>query len=70
MIGELDVTSRVCFDHAGNHWLSKNGSRLFTLSYEGYKFPEEKRSVLDAIEEGLEMQNGVSHALPSWMVHL
>jgi radical SAM superfamily enzyme YgiQ (UPF0313 family) len=52
MIENLDFDARVCFDHAGNHWRNREGSTLFSLSYEGYKFPEEKHKVLDLIEEG------------------
>ncbi len=54
MITALEVTSRVCFDHAGNNWRNPRGRILFTHDYEGYKFPEEKTRVLDLIEEGLE----------------
>lgn len=57
MVTELDVTSRVCFDHAGNYWRDRRGNLLFTHSYEGYKFPEEKQKVLDRIEEGLKADN-------------
>lgn len=53
MIETLEVTSRVCFDHAGNYWTDRRGDLLFTHSYEGYKFPEEKHRVLDRIAEGL-----------------
>jgi radical SAM superfamily enzyme YgiQ (UPF0313 family) len=51
---ELSVTGRVCFDHAGNYWKNRRGQLLFTHSYEGYKFPEEKQAVLDLIDDGLE----------------
>lgn len=54
---ELTVTSRVCFDHAGNYWTDRRGNLIFTHSYEGYKFPEEKQKVLDRIEEGLLADN-------------
>jgi hypothetical protein len=57
MLEELEVTSKVCFDHAGNYWRNRHGGLLFTHSYEGYKFPEEKSAVLDLIEEGLEAHN-------------
>lgn len=57
MIGELDLTSRVCFDHAGNYWTDRRGNLVFSHSYEGYKFPEEKQKVLDRIEEGLLADN-------------
>lgn len=53
MIGSLEVTSRVCFDHVGNHWKNRRGDYLFTHGYEGYRFPEEKQRVLDLIDEGL-----------------
>ena len=58
LIESLNVTSKVCFDHAGNHWVNRNGRLLFTQSYEGYKFPEEKPRVLELIEEGIEAQEG------------
>jgi radical SAM superfamily enzyme YgiQ (UPF0313 family) len=57
MIEKLDVTSKVCFDHAGNYWRNRRGGLLFTHSYEGYKFPEEKPKVLNLIEEGLKTRN-------------
>jgi len=53
MIEALEVTSRVCFDHAGNYWRDRNGRLLFSQSYEGYQFPEMKPQVLRLIEEGL-----------------
>jgi radical SAM superfamily enzyme YgiQ (UPF0313 family) len=55
MIEALEVTSRVCFDHAGNYWTDRRGNLLFTQNYEGYKFPEEKQDVLDRIAEGLQV---------------
>jgi hypothetical protein len=54
---ELDVTSKVCFDHAGNYWKDRHGNTLFTHDYEGYQFPEEKPRVLALIEEGLKAGN-------------
>lgn len=57
MVTELDVTSRVCFDHAGNYWRDRRGNLVFSHGYEGYKFPEEKQTVLDRIEEGLKADN-------------
>lgn len=54
---ELNVTSRVCFDHAGNYWKNSRGGNLLSLSYEGYKFPEEKQAMLNLIEEGLTVDN-------------
>jgi radical SAM superfamily enzyme YgiQ (UPF0313 family) len=56
MIENLEVTSKVCFDHAGNYWLNRRGRLLFTQDYEGYRFPEEKTKVLALIDEGLEAQ--------------
>lgn len=53
MIENLNVTSRVCFDHNMNSWTNRQGGLLFSLDYEGYKFPEEKDRVLALIEEGL-----------------
>ena len=50
MIEHLDVTSRVCFDHAGNYWKDRKGAVLFTHDYEGYQFPDEKETVLALIE--------------------
>ena len=50
---ELSVTGRVCFDHAGNSWKNSRGQLLFTHSYEGYQFPQEKQTVLDLIDDGL-----------------
>jgi hypothetical protein len=53
----LDVSSKVCFDHAGNYWKNRRGGYLFSHGYEGYQFPEEKQRVLALIEEGLECQH-------------
>ena len=60
MVEELDFTARVCFDHAGNHWSGKNGGYLFSQSYEGYKFPEQKPEVLQLIEEGIKAQKNTN----------
>jgi hypothetical protein len=57
LMENLEVTSRVCFDHAANYWLNRQGGLLFTHSYEGYKFPEEKARVLELIDEGLQAKN-------------
>jgi radical SAM superfamily enzyme YgiQ (UPF0313 family) len=56
MMEELNVTSKVCFDHAGNYWVGQRGGLLFSQSYEGYRFPDEKARVLKLIEEGIEVQ--------------
>ena len=50
----LNVSSRVCFDHAGNYWKDRRGGYLFSHGYEGYKFPDEKKRVLALINEGLQ----------------
>ena len=60
LIETLDVTSKVCFDHAGNCRINRSGRLLFSQSYEGYKFPDEKQRILDLIEEGIEAQTGKS----------
>jgi len=56
MMEELNFTSKVCFDHAGNYWRGQDGGLLFSQSYEGYRFPDEKPLVLKLIEEGIEVQ--------------
>ena len=57
MMEHLTVTSKVCFDHVGNYWQNGHGELLFSQSYEGYKFPEEKTRVLELIDEGLAAGN-------------
>ena len=58
MMEELNAASKVCFDHDGNYWRNRSGQRLFSLSYEGYQFPDEKPRILELIEEGIEAQKG------------
>jgi len=53
---DLKVTSRVCFDHAGNSWTTSSGRLLLSQSYEGYKFPEEKEPLLALIENQLKRE--------------
>ena len=53
MISALEVTSKVCFDHAGNHWRTPEGDLVFTHEYEGYQFPGDKDEVLKRIDQGL-----------------
>jgi hypothetical protein len=53
MIGGLEVTSRVCFDHAMNAWADRRGGLLFRQDYEGYRFPQEKPLLLERVREGL-----------------
>ncbi|MFP4452715.1 MAG: radical SAM protein [Desulfobacterales bacterium] len=60
---ELDVTSRVCFDHAGNYWRSPEGGLMLSHDYEGYKFPEQKQEVIDRIEAGFKAR----HPLPGFL---
>ncbi len=56
MIGALEVTSRVCFDHAMNAWVDAEGGLLFRRDYEGYQFPAEQPLVLERIREGLAVE--------------
>ena len=56
MVENLQVTSRVCFDHNLNPSY-RSGNSLIPLlkqDYNGYKFPEEKEMVLELINEGLQ----------------
>jgi len=53
LVQELDLSSRLCFDHFGNSWRGKSGRPLFKLDYEGYELPAEKQLVLQLIKEGL-----------------
>ena len=59
MIGGLDVTSRVCFDHAMNAWVDRRGGLLFRQDYEGYRFPDEKPLLLERIREGLAVEESM-----------
>ncbi len=59
MIGALEVTSRVCFDHGMNAWADRRGGVLFRRDYEGYKFPDEKPLVLERISEGLAVEESM-----------
>ena len=59
MIGGLDVTSRVCFDHAMNAWADRRGGLLFRRDYEGYRFPDEKPLVLERIREGFAVEESM-----------
>jgi len=68
MIEQLEVTSKVCFDHAGNHWTGRRGL-LFSHGYEGYKFPQEKAAVLERIEEGIQVQGESPSEPPLWLLH-
>jgi radical SAM superfamily enzyme YgiQ (UPF0313 family) len=54
LVEALDMTGRVCFDHAGNLWRDGLGGQLLSLDYEGYKMPEQKDTLLERIDHGLE----------------
>ncbi len=56
MIDGLEITSRVCFDHAMNAWCDRRGALLLRPDYEGYRFPEEKPLLLERIREGLAVE--------------
>lgn len=61
LVEDLNVTSRLCFDHFLNSWY-RDGSRrhtLFSQDYNGYKLPEQKSEVLELIEEGLRIDESV-----------
>ncbi|MFW5904529.1 MAG: radical SAM protein [Candidatus Saliniplasma sp.] len=60
MVEELDVNSKLCFDHSWNSWRNKKGGLLFDMDYEGYQLPDEKSEVLKLIEDGLEI-GGAHH---------
>ncbi len=53
-VENLTFHSKLCFDHAGNHWTDENGNNLFSLDYEGYQFPEQKQLVLERLDQGIE----------------
>ena len=57
MIENLEVTSRVCFDHNLNpsYRLGNRFIPLLKQGYNGYQFPDEKEAVLAAIDEGLQL---------------
>ena len=61
LVENLNVTGRLCFDHFLNSWYRDRSKRytLFKQDYEGYKFPEEKKRVLELIEEGLKTDESV-----------
>ena len=59
MIDGLDVSSRVCFDHAMNAWADRRGGLLFRRDYEGYRFPDEKPLLMERIREGLAVEESM-----------
>ena len=70
MIGGLEVSSKVCFDHAMNAWADRRGGLLFRQDYEGYRFPQEKPLLLERIREGLAVDESMHvHARQLMAVH-
>jgi len=61
LVENLNVKSRLCFDHFLNSWYrdSTHRNTLFKQDYEGYKLPEEKTEVLKLIGEGLRIDESV-----------
>ncbi len=58
LIENLQVTSRVCFTHPFNASY-RSGNRLIPLmkqDFGGYKFPEEKKLVMELVDKGLQME--------------
>jgi radical SAM superfamily enzyme YgiQ (UPF0313 family) len=45
-VADLQVTSRLCFDHFAN-------PHIFRMEWDGYKLPEEKTTVLETIDQAL-----------------
>lgn len=61
MVVNLDITGKVCFDHANNPAFRSDSSYtwLFKQDYNGYKFPEEKPLVLNILKKGLEIDESL-----------
>ena len=57
MVENLQVTSRICFDHNRNptYWSGISLIPLLKQAYDGYQFPEEKGEVLELINAGLQL---------------
>ncbi len=55
IVENLEVSSKLCFDHGWNSWRNEDGDLLFKRDYEGYKLPEKRDHVLDLVREGLEV---------------
>jgi len=55
MVENLEVSSKICFDHSWNSWRDKDGNLLFDMDYEGYKLPEERDRILQLVKEGLKV---------------
>ena len=54
LVENLNVTSRICFDHRANPYLI-GGIPLLRPDYEGYKLPEEREILLEDIDRALRM---------------
>ncbi len=69
MIENLEVTSRVCFDHNLNtsYWVGDRLIPLMRQDYNGYKFPEEKEAVLELINKGLQMNEAAFVSIEDMM---
>ncbi len=57
MIENLDFSGRLCFDHMRNpcYFASQGYVPLFSLDYEGYKFPDQKQELIKIIDKGLKI---------------
>ena len=66
MVSALDVTSKVCFDHAGNSWRTPDGDLVFSHEYEGYQFPDDKAKLLERIRLGLSFDLQSGRFFPRW----
>jgi len=56
IVTELEVSSKICFDHSWNSWRDKHGDLLFDMDYEGYELPERRDEILELIEDGLKVE--------------
>lgn len=61
LIKNLDVTSRVCFDHYINpaYRIGSEYVWLLKQDHDGYKFPDEKPEVLKLMENGLKIDESL-----------
>jgi radical SAM superfamily enzyme YgiQ (UPF0313 family) len=61
MVMNLDITGKVCFDHANNpaFRLGSSYTWLFKQDYNGYQFPDEKSNVLNILKKGLEIDESL-----------
>ncbi|MDY6931295.1 MAG: radical SAM protein [Halobacteriota archaeon] len=65
LVEDLNVTSKMTFDHAMNYWCDESYYPLFRKDYEGYKFPEEKDTVLALIDKGLALDESYHSSVRS-----